>query len=57
MTVPPRFLRVHSLRHNPSTKKNSKYVAACLLVIMVLIRWVIRAVRNLFVAAEHAMAK
>ena len=32
-------------------------VAACLLVIMVLIRWVIRAVRNLFVDAKHAMAK
>jgi hypothetical protein len=32
-------------------------VAACLLVIIVLIRWVIRAVRNLFVDAEHAMAK
>jgi len=37
MTVPPRFLRVHSQRHNPSTKKNSKYVAACLLVVAFLL--------------------
>jgi uncharacterized protein DUF4126 len=32
-------------------------VAVFLLVIVVLIRWVIRAMRNLFVDAEHAMAK
>ena len=32
-------------------------VAVCLLVIIVLIRWVIRAMRNLFVGAEHAVAR
>jgi hypothetical protein len=32
-------------------------VAVFLLVIVVLIRWVIRAMRNLFADAEHAMAK
>jgi hypothetical protein len=32
-------------------------VVACLLVIIVLIRWVVRAMRNLFVGAEHAVAR
>jgi hypothetical protein len=31
-------------------------VAACLLVIIVLIRWVIRAMKDLFVGAEHVVA-
>ena len=32
-------------------------VAVCLLVIIVLIRWVIRAMRNLFIGAEHVVAQ
>jgi len=31
-------------------------VAVCLLVIIVLIRWVVRAMKDLFVGAEHAVA-
>jgi len=32
-------------------------VAVCLLVIIVLIRWVVRAMKDLFVGAEHVVAK
>jgi hypothetical protein len=31
-------------------------VAVCLLLIIVMVRWVIRAMKNLFAGAEHVVA-
>jgi Domain of unknown function (DUF4126) len=36
---------------------SSAIVAVCLLVIVVLIRWVMRAMRNLFIGAEHVVTQ